>query len=274
MQCLTAALQLLILLKHPIVQAVQVQGCIVLLAGIVGWCWTGIRKRTETRRLQAAGYADALSALTGAIAAGQTPTDAAARAVTAAAAAAAGAASTQPIAALPSTVLGTLAMLRQLQLLFRCFRKLGVKQRKQLVAPDEMLQHSRHKYSNNACTGLSLTTSQVDVGLRNRAAAGSSADHTSKQQQGNGHMEEECTTQTAGAEQMAASVERLFKSCPAPKVFQQPHPVWPPLAAVCPVKGCRHHSKDNWTTQLAAAYGTFCICKVAPPQAHAFSLHA
>ncbi|WIA23726.1 hypothetical protein OEZ85_000411 [Tetradesmus obliquus] len=30
---------------------------------------------------------------------------------------------------------------------------------------------------------------------------------------------------------------------------------WPPLAVVCPVKGCRQHSSANWASQLAAHYG-------------------
>lgn len=33
------------------------------------------------------------------------------------------------------------------------------------------------------------------------------------------------------------------------------HTGWPRLAVVCPVKGCRQHSRDNWATQLAAHYG-------------------
>eukprot|EP00878_Enallax_costatus_P013958 GHUV01014597.1.p1 GENE.GHUV01014597.1~~GHUV01014597.1.p1 ORF type:complete len:189 (+),score=86.78 GHUV01014597.1:2067-2633(+) len=45
----------------------------------------------------------------------------------------------------------------------------------------------------------------------------------------------------------------IFRSQMAHTVGLQPG--WPSLAVVCPVKGCRQHSRENWATQLSAHYG-------------------
>jgi hypothetical protein len=34
---------------------------------------------------------------------------------------------------------------------------------------------------------------------------------------------------------------------------------WPPVAVICPVKGCRQHSRDNWASQLSAHYGSHAV---------------
>ncbi|KAF8066423.1 hypothetical protein HT031_002747 [Scenedesmus sp. PABB004] len=56
--------------------------------------------------------------------------------------------------------------------------------------------------------------------------------------------------QQQGGQQAAVSIWRS-----RPPGSAAADAAWPPLAVVCPVKGCRPHGADNWASQLAAHYG-------------------
>ncbi|WIA44235.1 hypothetical protein OEZ86_010545 [Tetradesmus obliquus] len=58
------------------------------------------------------------------------------------------------------------------------------------------------------------------------------------------------TQQQEPQQQNVAASHSIYKS--RPPGSQAP---WPPLAVICPVKGCRQHSRGNWASQLAAHYG-------------------
>lgn len=142
----------------------QLQATAILCVGILGWTLSGLRRRRERIRLQAAGYGSFLQQCAGMRAAACTP------------AGALPAGSTKPAAVAASG-----------------------------------------KHQHEPVPACATTANKPAAELSHNSSSSSSR-----------------------------SIYPVFKSsCVS----------WPPLAVILPVKGCRPHSIQNWSSQLSALYG-------------------